>query len=73
MFRFSFNGSLESHLKKLETDGFLTKDCTRGGATVWHANQRLVIGVVQRELEELKHRENELRDLHAFLIDTYAD
>lgn len=73
VFRFSFDGSIDPHLKKLEADGLLTKDSTRSGATIWHANQPLVIEMVQKELEEMKYRERELRDLHAFLIGTYAD
>ena len=72
-FKFSVNGSIEPHLGKLEADGLLTKECTRSGATIWHANQPLVIDMVQKELVELKHRETELRDLHAYLIGTYED
>ena len=73
VFRFSFNGSIGSYLEKLEADGLLSKECTRSGNTIWHANQPLVINMVQRELEELKYRESELRDLHAYLIGMYAD
>ncbi|MFH0966230.1 MAG: hypothetical protein V1862_00895, partial [Methanobacteriota archaeon] len=35
VFRFSFNGSIDPHLVKLESDGLLTKECTRGGAMIW--------------------------------------
>lgn len=73
VFRFSFNGSIESHLKKLEDEGLLTTERTRSGAIIWHANQPRVIDMIQRELEELKYRENELQDLHAYLISMYAD
>ncbi len=73
VFRFSVQGSIDPHLKKLEADGLLTKESTRSGAIIWHANQPLVLDMVRRELEEMKHREDELRDLHAYLISMYAD
>jgi hypothetical protein len=73
VFKFSINGSIEPHLEKLESDGFLTKESTRGGAIVWHANQSLVIDMIQKELDELKHRENELCDLRAYLLGMYTD
>jgi len=73
VFKYSMNGSIEPHLVKLEADGLLHNECTRSGAKIWHANHPLVIDMIQRELKELKHRENDLRDLHAYLISMYAD
>jgi hypothetical protein len=73
VFKYSFNGSVESYLEKLEDDGLLSKEYTRSSVKIWHANQLLVIDMVKGELEELKYRENELRDLHSYLISMYAD
>lgn len=73
VFKFSVSGTIDPHLKKLEADGLLTKEYTRGGAEIWHANQPLVITIIQHELEAMKHREAELRDLHTYLISMYAD
>jgi len=73
VFKFSVNGSIEPHLKKLESDGFLTKESTRSGATIWHANHPLVIDMIQKELEEMKHHETALHDLHGYLISMYTD
>lgn len=73
VFKFSFHGSIESHMTKLESEGLITKESTRSGARIWHANQPLVIDLVQKERDELKHRESELRDLHEYLIDLYRD
>lgn len=73
VFKYSMNGSIEPHIKKLESDGLLTKESTRGGATIWHANHAQVIDLVQRELEEMKYHEKELRDLHGYLIEMYSD
>jgi hypothetical protein len=71
--KYSINGSVESHVKKLESDGLITKESTRSGAIIWHANQDRVIEMIQKELEEIKYRENELRDLHTYLISMYSD
>lgn len=73
VFKFSFNGSIESHLEKLDADGLLTKECTRSGAKIWHANPPIVIEMIQKELEEIKYHEKELRDLRTYLIGMYAD
>lgn len=71
-FTYSFQGSIDPHLKKLAADGLITQEKTRSGATIWHANHSLVISIVQKELDELKHREENLRGLHAYLIDMYG-
>lgn len=73
VFKFSFSGSIEPHLEKLENDGFISKETTRSGARIWHANHKKVIKKVSNELQEIKFREEELRELHAFLINTYDE
>lgn len=73
VFKYSFHGSVESHLKELESAGLLTKECPRRGAIVWHANQPQVIETVQKELEELKFHENELREFCEYLKEMYGD
>ncbi|PWR74016.1 hypothetical protein [Methanospirillum lacunae] len=73
VFRFSFSGSIEPHLEKIEKDGLISKETTRSGARIWHANHDKVIEMVTNELDEMKYREKELRELHAFLINTYGD
>lgn len=72
-FKYSFQGSIQPHLKKLEADGLITKETTRSGAIIWHANQCRVIDIIQNELAVLKQRENELQDLLAFLEELYVD
>jgi len=73
VFKFSVDGTIEPHLKKLEGGCLLTKEYTRGGAVIWHANHPAVIDMIQQELEEMKYHETEIRELHAYLISTYAD
>lgn len=73
VFKYSFHGSVESHLKELESEGLLTKECPRRGAAVWHANQPRVIETVQKELKELKFREKELLELQEYLDEMYGD
>lgn len=72
-FKYSFQGSIQPHLKKLEADGLITKETTRSGAIIWHANQCRVIDIIQNELTVLKQRENELQDLLVFLKELYVD
>ncbi len=73
VFKFSFSGSIETHLEKLEKENLITRETTRSGARIWHANPDKVIELVRKELEEMKHREEELRELHGYLIGMYGD
>ncbi|NLV26759.1 MAG: hypothetical protein GXY48_06295 [Methanomicrobiales archaeon] len=73
VFKYSFQGSIETHLKKLEVDGLISKERTRSGAAIWHANQSLVIEMVEKEREVLKQRESELRVFYSYLIDMYGN
>ncbi|WP_319540848.1 hypothetical protein [uncultured Methanospirillum sp.] len=73
VFKYSFSVSIETHLEKLEKENLISRETTRSGARIWHANQDKVLELVQRELEEMKYREEELRELHAYLVSMYGD
>ncbi len=60
VFTYSFQGSVESHLQKLEADGFVTKEVPKRGAPVWHANPFRVREILKREIAALKSREKAL-------------
>lgn len=73
VFKYSFHGSVETHLKALESKDLITKESPRRGTPLWHANHSEVMTLIQKELEEMKIREDELRDLLAYLKEIYAD
>lgn len=73
VFRFSFHGSAESHLEAMESEGLVTRERTRSGASVWHASPSRVMDLIREELREINHRERELRDLLTYLTELYAD
>lgn len=72
-FRISIQGSIDQHLKTLEAEGLLTRESTRSGAVIWHADEQRVLELVQKELEKLEIRVRELRDLQEYLVGMYAD
>lgn len=49
VFQYSFQGSVESHLKELEADGLVTKEIPKRGAPVWHAVPLRVMEMVKRD------------------------
>jgi len=73
VFKYSFSVSIETHLEKLEKENLISRETTRSGARIWHANQEKVLELVQKELEEMKYREEELRELHGYLVSMYGD
>lgn len=73
VFKYSFHGSIESHLKALETENLLNKEIPKRGVPLWHANQSKVLEIVQEELEEMKFREQELREFYEYLKELYGD
>ncbi len=73
VFKYSFSVKIETHLEKLEKENMISRETTRSGARIWHANQEKVLELVQKELEEMKYREEELRELHAYLVSMYGD
>lgn len=73
VFKYSFHGNIETHLKSLEANGLISKETTRSGARIWHADQSSVLKLVRKELEVLNARELEMRDFHAYLTDMYGD
>lgn len=73
VFKYSFQGSVESHLKELEADGLVTKEVPKRGAPVWHADPSRVMEMVEREIDALKYREKELLNLKEFLEEIYGE
>lgn len=73
VFKYSFHGSVGSHLEKLATDGYLSKESTKSGAAVWFANPRTVMDLIRTELAAMKAREQELKELYTFLENTYGN
>jgi len=73
VFKFSFQGSVESHLKELEAECLVTKETPRRGAPVWHANPSLVLEMVRNELNAMKFREKQLLELQEYLDEVYGD
>ncbi len=73
VFKYSFQGTVAPHLKELEENGFLSKESTKSGAIIWHADHAKVLNLVEQERAAMKHREAELRELHAYLVEMYGD
>ena len=73
VFKYSFHGSVGSHLEKLAADGYLSKESVKSGAAVWFAHPQPVMDLIRTELAAMKTREQDLKDLYSFLENTYGN
>jgi hypothetical protein len=72
VFQYSFQGSVESHLKELEAEGLVTKKIPKSGAPVWHADPLRVMEMVKRD-HCTEKKEEELMNLKDFLDEIYGE